>query len=141
MGSEMCIRDSWVQGEVLRTLNELEITVEQFNLSPDKLAGLLKLIQSGDLDSSKAKDVFAFMLESGKSAADVVDEMGIEKVDQGDLENLCRQLVERNQRVVDDVKGGNEKAIGALIGQAKKENPNVNPGQVRQICLDIINSM
>ena len=132
---------NWVQGEVLRTLNELEITVEQFNLSPDKLAGLLKLIQSGDLDSSKAKDVFAFMLESGKSAADVVDEMGIEKVDQGDLENLCRQLVERNQRVVDDVKGGNEKAIGALIGQAKKENPNVNPGQVRQICLDIINSM
>ena len=132
---------NWVQGEVLRTLNELEITVEQFNLSPDKLAGLLKLIQSGDLDSSKAKDVFAFMLESGKSAANVVDEMGIEKVDQGDLENLCRQLVERNQRVVDDVKDGNEKAIGALIGQAKKENPNVNPGQVRQICLDIINSM
>lgn len=132
---------NWVQGEVLRTLNELEITVDQFNLSTDKLAGLLKLIQSGDLDSSKAKDVFAFMLESGKSAADVVDEMGIEKVDQGDLENLCRQLVERNQRVVDDVKGGNEKAVGALIGQAKKENPNVNPGQVRQICLDIINSM
>jgi len=132
---------NWVQGEVLRTLNELEITVEQFNLSPDKLAGLLKLIQSGDLDSSKAKDVFAFMLESGKSAADVVDEMGIEKVDQGDLESLCRQLIERNQRVVDDVKGGNEKAVGALIGQAKKENPNVNPGQVRQICLDIINSM
>ena len=81
------------------------------------------------------------MLESGKSAADVVDEMGIEKVDQGDLESLCRQLIERNQRVVDDVKGGNEKAVGALIGQAKKENPNVNPGQVRQICLDIINSM
>ena len=132
---------NWVQGEVLRTLNELEINVDQFKLSPDKLAGLLKLIQSGDLDSSKAKDVFAVMLESGKSVADVVDEMGIEKVDQGDLENLCRQLVERNQRVVDDVKGGNEKAVGALIGQAKKENPNVNPGQVRQICLDIINSM
>ena len=50
-------------------------------------------------------------------------------------------LIERNQRVVDDVKGGNEKAVGALIGQAKKENPNVNPGQVRQICLDIIKNI
>ena len=132
---------NWVQGEVLRTLNELEITVDEFNISPEQLAGLLKLIQSGDLDSSKAKSVFAVMLESGKSAADVVDEMGIEKVDQGELEDLCRQLIERNQRVVDDVKSGNEKAVGALIGQAKKENPNVNPGQVRQICLDIINDM
>jgi len=132
---------NWVQGEVLRILNELEITVDEFNLSPEELAGLLKLIQSGDLDSSKAKDVFGVMLESGKSATDVVDDMGIEKVDQGDLEDLCRQLVERNQRVVDDVKSGNEKAVGALIGQAKKENPNVNPGQVRQICLDIINDM
>ena len=132
---------NWVQGEVLRTLNELEITVDEFNISPEQLAGLLKLIESGDLDSSKAKSVFAVMLESGKSAADVVDEMGIEKVDQGELEDLCRQLIERNQRVVDDVKSGNEKAVGALIGQAKKENPNVNPGQVRQICLDIINDM
>ena len=132
---------NWVQGEVLRTLNELEITVDEFNISPEQLAGLLKLIQSGDLDSSKAKSVFTVMLESGKSAADVVDEMGIEKVDQGELEDLCRQLIERNQRVVDDVKSGNEKAVGALIGQAKKENPNVNPGQVRQICLDIINDM
>ena len=132
---------NWVQGEVLRTLNELEITVDEFNISPEQLAGLLKLIQSGDLDSSKAKIVFTVMLESGKSAADVVDEMGIEKVDQGELEDLCRQLIERNQRVVDDVKSGNEKAVGALIGQAKKENPNVNPGQVRQICLDIINDM
>ena len=81
------------------------------------------------------------MLESGKSAADIVEDLGIERVDEGALEDLCRMLIERNQRVVEDVKGGNEKAVGARIGQAKKENPNVNPGQVRQICLDIIQNM
>tara|TARA_B100000676_G_scaffold73152_1_gene72885 strand:+ start:38 stop:1372 length:1335 start_codon:yes stop_codon:yes gene_type:complete len=132
---------NWVQGEVLRILNDLEIGISDFGVSAAALAELLKLIQAGDLDSSKAKDVFTVMLESGKSAAAVVEDLGIEKVDESALEDLCRLLVERNQRIVDDVKNGNEKAVGALIGQAKKENPNVNPGQVRQICLDIINSL
>tara|TARA_B100000945_G_scaffold288475_1_gene260875 strand:+ start:86 stop:1399 length:1314 start_codon:yes stop_codon:yes gene_type:complete len=132
---------NWVQGEVLRILNEQEISIDTFKLSAAQLAEMLKLIQSGDLDSSKAKDVLAVMLDSGKSAAEIVKELGIEKVDEGDLEDLCKMLVERNPRVVDDVRGGNEKAVGALIGQAKKENPNVNPGQVRQICLNIINDI
>ncbi|MEC9097336.1 MAG: Asp-tRNA(Asn)/Glu-tRNA(Gln) amidotransferase subunit GatB, partial [Planctomycetota bacterium] len=132
---------NWVQGEVLRILNDQEISIEEFKLSATQLAEMLKLIQSGDLDSSKAKDVFAVMLDSGKSAAEIIEELGIEKVDEDDLEDLCRLLVERNQRVVDDVKSGNEKAVGALIGQAKKENPNVNPGQVRQICLELIKNM
>ena len=132
---------NWVQGEVLRILNDQEVSIDDFKLTPSQLAEILKLIQAGDLDSSKAKDVFTAMLESGKSAADIVKELGIERVDEGALEDLCRMLIERNQRVVEDVKGGNEKAVGALIGQAKKENPNVNPGQVRQICLDIIKNM
>ena len=132
---------NWVQGEVLRILNDQEIDIEDFSIDAGRLAELLKLVQVGDLDSSKAKDVFAAMLTSDSSAADVIKELGIEKVDEGALEALCQVLVERNQRIVDDVKSGNEKAVGALIGQAKKENPNVNPGQVRQICLEIINNL
>ena len=31
-------------------------------------------------------------------------------------------------------------AIGALIGQAKKPNPNVDPTRVREICLQLINA-
>jgi len=132
---------NWIQGEVLRILNDQEISIDEFKLTPSQMAELLRLVQAGDLDSSKAKDVFTAMLESGQSAADVIEDLGIERVDEGALEDLCRMLIERNQRVVDDVKGGNEKAVGALIGQAKKENPNVNPGQVRQICLDIIKNI
>jgi aspartyl-tRNA(Asn)/glutamyl-tRNA(Gln) amidotransferase subunit B len=41
---------------------------------------------------------------------------------------------------VADVQNGKHKAIGALIGQAKKENPNVTPGQVRETCLQMIQS-
>ena len=77
---------NWVQGEVLRILNDQEIEIEDFPIDAGRLAELLKLVQAGDLDSSKAKDVFAAMLTSDSSAADVIKELGIEKVDEGALE-------------------------------------------------------
>jgi hypothetical protein len=33
------------------------------------------------------------------------------------------------------------KAVGALIGQAKKKNPNVNPAQIKSICIELVNKM
>jgi aspartyl-tRNA(Asn)/glutamyl-tRNA(Gln) amidotransferase subunit B len=54
---------------------------------------------------------------------------------------LCRELLDANPRVVADVKGGKEQAAAGLIGQAKKKNPNVNPGKVRAMCLDLIRQM
>ena len=52
--------------------------------------------------------------------------------------DLCRSLLQANPRIVADVQSGKQQAVGALIGQAKKQNPNVNPAQVRQICLQLI---
>ena len=37
-----------------------------------------------------------------------------------------------------EVRDGKLKGVGALIGQAKKENPNVNPNRVRELCLKMI---
>jgi hypothetical protein len=37
--------------------------------------------------------------------------------------------------------GRQEQAAAGLIGQAKKKNPNANPGKVRQMCLDLIKAM
>ena len=41
-------------------------------------------------------------------------------------------------KIVAQVKEGKLKAAGALIGQAKQKNPDVNPAQVREICLKLI---
>ena len=58
-----------------------------------------------------------------------------------ELETLCRQLLDANPKVVADLKAGNLKAVGALIGQAKKKNANANPNQVRELCLKIVQRM
>jgi aspartyl-tRNA(Asn)/glutamyl-tRNA(Gln) amidotransferase subunit B len=70
-----------------------------------------------------------------------VAERGIRKVDEAELIELCRRLVASNPRIVADVKAGKHAAAANLIGQAKKQNPNVNPARVKEICLDLISKM
>lgn len=129
---------NWVQQDVLRTLNERGITIDQFPIPAAALAELLRALQAGDLDNSRAKEVFAQMLSSGQSASAAMQTLGIQRVDQSALVALCGQLLAENPRIVAEVKAGKQKALGALIGQAKKRNSNANPAQVQQICLQLI---
>ena len=132
---------NWVQQDVLRTLKEKEIQIEQFPVATSELAELLTIIERGELDNSRGKEVFTEMIETGKPAAQVMQEKGIESVDENQVIDLCRSLLEQNPQVVSDVLGGKQQAVGSLIGQAKQQNPNINPGNVRQILLDLIQEM
>jgi aspartyl-tRNA(Asn)/glutamyl-tRNA(Gln) amidotransferase subunit B len=132
---------NFLQQEVLRTLNEQGIALEQFPVRPPALAELVKVVSAGDLEITRAKDVFNEMVASGRSAADIMKEMGIEKVDASELTRLCEELVAANPKVVADVKGGKEQAVSSLIGQAKKKNPNASPADVRRISLEIISRL
>jgi aspartyl-tRNA(Asn)/glutamyl-tRNA(Gln) amidotransferase subunit B len=42
-----------------------------------------------------------------------------------------------NPKIVADIRGGNEKAAGALVGQARKRNPNANPKRVQELCVEL----
>jgi aspartyl-tRNA(Asn)/glutamyl-tRNA(Gln) amidotransferase subunit B len=81
--------------------------------------------------------VFAEMLAGGKSAADVMAEKGIARVDESELIALCQEIVAANPKIVADIKSGKLQAAGNLVGQVKKRNPNVNPGRVREICIEL----
>ena len=102
------------------------------------LADLLKRVKAGEVDTTRGREVLAAMVAGHKSAADAMAELGIERVDESALVELCRQLVTANPKLVADVKAGKMQAAGAFVGQAKKLNPNVNPARVREICLELI---
>jgi aspartyl-tRNA(Asn)/glutamyl-tRNA(Gln) amidotransferase subunit B len=123
---------------VLRTLNEQNTTLEKFPLRPPALAELVKAVSAGDIEITRAKEVFNEMVSSGRGAGEIMKSMGIEKVDASELVKLCEELVAANPKIVADVKGGKEQAVSSLIGQAKKKNPNAMPAEVKRICLEII---
>ncbi|HEX4000351.1 MAG TPA: Asp-tRNA(Asn)/Glu-tRNA(Gln) amidotransferase subunit GatB [Pirellulales bacterium] len=132
------LASNWLQQDVLRTLNERGVAIEQFPIRPAGLAELISRVLSGDLDTSRGREVFADMLVAGKSAAEVIAARGFTRVDESELIALCQEIVAANPKIVADVKGGKLQAAGNLVGQVKKRNANINPGRVREICLDLI---
>ena len=131
---------SWIQQDVLRTINERQIPINEFPIDADKLGDLLKRVADGELDNARARDVFAYLLENDVTVDQAIKELGIEAVDAGAIESLCQELLAENPQVVDDVRGGKVQAIGPLIGQSKKKNPNANPKEVREMLLRLIDS-
>jgi aspartyl-tRNA(Asn)/glutamyl-tRNA(Gln) amidotransferase subunit B len=135
------VASNWMQQDVLRTLNERGGTITEFPVRPDAVADIIGRITRGDFDTSRGREIFAEVLASGRTVDDVVASMGIAAVSDDDLVALCRELIAANPKIVADVQGGKEQAAAGLIGQAKKKNPNVNPGKVRQMCVDLIKQM
>ena len=129
---------NWVTQEVLRVLKDQKQAIADFAVPAKALGGLINAVSGDKLPKSRAKDVFELMLEQGIDAEQAIIALGIEQVDDSQLEVLCQELLNANPKVVADVQNGKQQAIGALIGQAKQKNPNVDPGQVRAICLKLI---
>jgi aspartyl-tRNA(Asn)/glutamyl-tRNA(Gln) amidotransferase subunit B len=78
------------------------------------------------------------MVSSNLSAEAAIEKLGIKPVDEGELDTLCQQLIEENPDAVEQIKSGNLKAVGMLIGKARKLNPNANPGVVKDKILKSI---
>lgn len=132
---------NWIQQDVMRTLKERGETIATFPISAASLGDLLRRVVAGSLDNARARNVFAQMLHSGESVAATIAALGIEVVDSSALDSLCRELLDANPQVVDDFRNGKQQALGSLIGQAKKANPNASPQLVRETLLRIVQTL
>ncbi len=130
---------NWLQRDVARWLKEgTGRTLAEYPVSAESLGELIVAINSGALDSTRAVDVLAAMCDSDLAVRDAMTSLGVQSLSDAELQSLCRELLEANPKIVQDVQAGKEKALGALIGQARQKNPNVNPNQLRDICLRLI---
>jgi len=129
---------NWVQQDVLRRLNEQQIGIGQFLVGPQALGELIARVRTGEFNTTRGREVLAAMIDSGKSLAESIRGLGIQQLDDADIETLCRELLSANPKIASEAREGKLKGLGALIGQAKKKNPNVDPNRVREMCLMLI---
>lgn len=132
------VASNWIQQDVLRWLNEQQVGIESYPVRAAALAELIGRVRAGTFETSRGREVLGVMIASGSSLADAMKAAGVEEVDESAVVDLCRKLLAANPKIVAEVKEGKLKGVGALIGQAKKENPNVNANRVRELCLQMI---
>lgn len=105
-------------------------------IKKDLFVKLVKMVDDKKISYNAAKgEVFEEMMLSNKDPEEIVEAKGLSQVsDQGEIENFCKTVIEANKNIVEDIKGGKEKAMGALVGLVMKESRGkANPKIVNDI--------
>lgn len=131
---------NWIMTDLLGYLNSVGKSVATSPVSAVGLAGLLAEVASGKISSKQARDVFKFMCETGKTAAQVIQEHGFEQIsDEGALIGIIDEVIKNNAKSVEDYRNGKERALGALVGQTMKATKGkANPTVVNKLILERI---
>ena len=106
-----------------------------------QLGKLIILIDKGTISSSIAKKVLVEMFEHPRDPEDIIDEKGwVQISDEGAIKDVVLKVLEANPQSVADYKGGKDKALGFLVGQAMKETRGkANPQMLNQMFLEELN--
>ena len=112
---------NWVMGELLRTMKERGHNALTTPLTEERLAGLIRLIDRGTLSNAIAKEVFARMYESGRSADEIVAAEGLAQMgDESALLEIIREVIAANADAVTQYRAGKMQTFGFLVGQVMK---------------------
>jgi aspartyl-tRNA(Asn)/glutamyl-tRNA(Gln) amidotransferase subunit B len=113
---------NWIMGEILRTMKEQAIDIGSVPVSAAALAGLITIVEKGTISSTVGKDVLATMLETGRSAADIVSADGLAQIsDASSLEPLVQRVLAAHADVIAEIRAGKDRKFQFLVGQVMKE--------------------
>ena len=126
---------NWMQTELLRRLNDSGKEIEDSPLSPQALAELLKMVESGKITGAIGKKVFAKMFDTGKPAAEIVAAEGLGQIsDTSAVETAARDVIAKNPDNVAKFKSGNEGVFQFFVGQVMRATRGqANPQAVNDI--------
>ena len=111
----------WWMGELARAAKDREVSLEELPVSPEQVAELQGLVDSGRLTDKLARQVLDGVLagEGGPSA--VVEARGLEVVsDDSALLAAVDEALAAQPDVAEKIRGGKVKAAGAIVGAVMK---------------------
>ena len=87
------------------------------------------------LSSTAAKELLKDLITCGVGAKELAESRNMIQVsDEGELEMVVQQVITENPKAAEDVKNGEMKAIGFLVGQVMKESKgSANPAIVQNL--------
>ena len=130
--------NNWIISDISRILNETEMEPIEIPFDSKQLAKLVMLIDKGTISSSIAKKVLVEMFEHPRDPEDIIDEKGwVQISDEGAIKDVVLKILEANPQSVADYKGGKDRALGYLVGQAMKETRGkANPQMLNKMFLE-----
>jgi aspartyl-tRNA(Asn)/glutamyl-tRNA(Gln) amidotransferase subunit B len=104
-------------------------------VAPDKLGRLVELASARTVTAGAARTVLDKLIETGDDPAAIVEREGLAAMaDSGELEAIVAKVIAEHPDVVERIRGGNAKAMGALVGPVMRETKGrADGGEVNRL--------
>jgi aspartyl-tRNA(Asn)/glutamyl-tRNA(Gln) amidotransferase subunit B len=130
---------NWVTGELAAALRQGgdgdQLGAADSKVDPAALAALVAMVQEKKISHGSGKTVLATLVAEGGDPAAIVEREGLAQIsDSGELKAIVAAAVEANPQAAEQVRSGNEKAIGAIVGAVMKDTKGrADGGEVNRL--------
>jgi len=136
-GVEPRVVANWVTGELAAALRQGagEASAAESKVAPAALAVLIARAHEKKVSHGSAKQVLATMVAEGGDPDSIVEREGLAQIsDGGELEAIVAAAIESNPEAAEQIRAGNGKAIGAIVGAVMKETKGrADGGEVNRL--------
>jgi aspartyl-tRNA(Asn)/glutamyl-tRNA(Gln) amidotransferase subunit B len=126
---------NWIQAELMRLLNNDQVSIAESPVQPHHLAQLVQKVDQGFISGKMGKEVLEGMYKERKDADAIIESRGLSQIsDNSELEKIAEQIIANNPKPVNDYRSGKAQAMGFLVGQMMKATRGqANPEKANEI--------
>jgi len=126
---------NWMINVLFGLMNEHKIGIDELKITPDGLVALIDLIEEGVINNTTAKDVLAEMVQTGKSASEIVEDKKLAQIsDDAEIGQIIAGVLKDNPDQVGAYLDGKESVRGWFVGQVMRATRGkANPAVVNKV--------
>ncbi|MDD5130297.1 MAG: Asp-tRNA(Asn)/Glu-tRNA(Gln) amidotransferase subunit GatB, partial [Candidatus Omnitrophica bacterium] len=126
---------NWLIGPLLSEANLRKLELHELALDKNELINLIAFVQRQEISHLSAKIVLNQMLDTRKSAQDLIQAGNLQQISNTDaLTQMIETVIQENAKSVTDFKAGKANALMYLVGQVmKKSSGKANPKVVGEL--------
>ncbi len=136
-GIEPRVVANWVTGDLAAVLRQdgKATSAGDSKVEPSSLAALIAMVQEKKISHNSGKAVLVALVVEGGDPAAIVEREGLAQIsDSGELETIVAAAVDANPEAAEQIRAGNGKAIGAIVGAVMKETKGrADGGEVNRL--------
>lgn len=125
---------NWLTGDVTKLVSDDVFSWDQVVAAKDGLVKLAHMVNNSELSSTSAKSLLTGVME-GRDPEELARQNNLLQVsDEAAVEEIVSMVIAENEKAAEDVRNGEMKAIGFLVGQVMaKSKGQANPSLAQQI--------
>ncbi|MBQ2815902.1 MAG: Asp-tRNA(Asn)/Glu-tRNA(Gln) amidotransferase subunit GatB [Clostridia bacterium] len=133
---------TWILTDCAGVLRKDGKTLGDLSVTAEKLAAIIKMVDSGSVNRNAGKKILIAVVEDGVDPIAYCKENALDrKVDASAIEEIIDKVLSENPRALEDYKNGKEKAKQALFGACMKELKGAgNPAVIKEVLENKLNN-